>query len=193
MDVFEAIKGRRAVRAFLPDEVSREDLEQILAMARYAPTAGNRQPWQFLVVRDGENKAELKKVVQEYVRVKINGLDASEEEKAEYREGFRRSIDSLFAAPVWVFVFTDASQYPELVVYDGALAVQNMMLVAHALGYGTSFQTTFFPEELVKEHFSVPEHYKFICAVPLGKPAARPEMPEKRELASFIYEERFPD
>jgi nitroreductase len=193
MDIFEAIKGRRSVREFLPDEVSQEDLERILDMARYAPTAGNAQPWKFLLVRDEENKAGLKEVVQGFLRDKIEGMDCTEEEKTERQEGFRQFLEKILMAPASVFVFVDANQYPDLVIYDGALAVQNMMLAAHALGYGTSFQTTIFPEELVRGFFSVPDHFKFICAVPIGRPAARPKMPEKKELASFIWAERCPD
>ncbi len=193
MDVFEAIKGRRSVREFLADEVPWKDLELILDMARYAPSAGNMQPWKFLLVRDEDNKGALKEAVKKFLRQRISRMSVSEEDKIELKEGFHRAVDSIFAAPVLVFVLVDASRWPELAAYDGALAVQNIMLAAHALGYGTSFQTTIFPQELVKDHFSIPDHYRFICAVPIGKPAARPQMPEKKDLASFICEERFRD
>ncbi len=193
MDVFEAIEGHRSVREFLPDEVRRRDLELILDMARYAPNAGNMQPWKFLLVRDEDNKGALKEAVKKFLRQRISRMSVSEEDKIELKEGFHRAVDSIFAAPVLVFVLVDASRWPELAAYDGALAVQNIMLAAHALGYGTSFQTTIFPQELVKDHFSIPDHYKFICAVPIGKPAAHPQTPEKKDLASFICEERFRD
>lgn len=175
MDLFEAIRGRRSVREFLPDKVPEAHLELILDMARYAPTAGNAQPWKFLTVRERASKAALREKIEEHFAGK---------------EQFHRFAERILAAPVLIFVFVDASRYPDLVGYDGAMAVQNMMLAAHALGFGTSFQTTLFPEELVKEHFSVPEHYRFICAVPLGRPAARPKMLKKRELRSFIWKEK---
>jgi len=192
MDLFEAIKGRRSVREFLPDEVPQEDLERILDMARYAPSAGNAQPWRFLLVRDRGNKGGLREAVERSLSKRIGEMGLSQEEEAERREGFRRFVEVIFAAPVLVFVFVDAGQHPDLVAYDGALAVQNMMLAAHALGYGTSFQTTIFPEGVVRDYFSIPDRYRFICAVPLGRPATRPPMPERRELASFIWEERSP-
>jgi nitroreductase len=187
MDLFEALKGRRSVREFLPDEVPEEHLELILDMARYAPTAGNLQPWKFLIVRERTSKKGLREEVKVHLRMKIDKLELPAEEKREQKERAFRFADRILSAPVLIFVFVDASFYPDLVGYDGAMAVQNLMLAAYALGYGTSFQTTLFPEELVKEHFSVPEHYRFICAVPLGKPAAWPEMPKKKELRSFIW------
>ncbi|MFX1539005.1 MAG: nitroreductase family protein [Promethearchaeota archaeon] len=79
--------------------------------------------------------------------------------------------------------------YPDLVMFDGALAAQNIMLAAHALGYGSSFQTSFFPEQVVKEYFTIPEHYKFICALPIGKKIQTPDMPEKKPLETFIWKD----
>ena len=90
-----------------------------------------------------------------------------------------------------ILVFVDNKQYPDLVLYDGALAAQNMMLAAHALGYGSCFMTTFFPEELLRNYFSIPDHYKLICTIPVGKAAKQPEMPQKKDLNSFIMEEQF--
>jgi hypothetical protein len=70
MDVLETIKSRRSVREFLPSEVPWKDLELILDMARYAPNPGNAQPWKFLVVRNAQNKTELKGVVREFLRAR---------------------------------------------------------------------------------------------------------------------------
>ena len=192
-DILEVIKGRRSVREFLSDEVPWGDLERILDMARYAPTAGNVQPWRFLVVRDKDNKARLKAAAKEFLSAKIEGMSLTQEEKTGHLEGFCQSVERIFAAPVFVFIFVDTSRPPDLVVYDGAMAAENLLLAAYALGCGTSFQTTIFPSELVKEHFSVPDHYRFICAVPIGKPAATPETPSKKELASFIWQEQVPE
>ena len=193
MDVLETIKSRRSVREFLPSEVPWKDLELILDMARYAPSAGNAQPWKFLVVGDEENKAKLREAIKEFPGARMDEMTLTEEEKRERREGFNQFVEQIFMAPALIFFLLYARRHPELAAYDGALAVQNMMLAAHALGYGISFQTMIFPKELVKDHLSIPDDYKFMCAVPLGRPATRPEMPQKKELATFIWEERFPD
>ncbi len=192
MDVFQAIKYRRSVREFLPNDVPKADLERILDMARHAPTAGNGQPWKFLPVREMDNKARLRKVVEEYLRREIHKLELSPDEVIEHEQDFIRFVQKIFAAPVIVFVFVDASHHPQLVGYDGAMAVLNMMLAACALGYGTSFQTTIFPDWLVKDFFSVPDDHKFICAVPIGRPAIQPKAPSKKPLSSLIWEEQVP-
>ena len=59
MDVFKAIKGRRSVRAFTDEPVSEEEINQLLDAARWAPSAGNIQPWEFIVVRDAKVKRGL--------------------------------------------------------------------------------------------------------------------------------------
>ena len=174
MEVIKAIKTRRTVREFLPDEIPRKDIQTILDAARFAPTAGNLQPWKFLIIRDKDNMNKLKTVVKQNMILKIKEMEFTEEEKKEHIEGICLALDKLFNAPVWILLFVDMSQYPELVIYDGALAAQNLMLTAHALGYGSSLQTSYFPESLIKDFFTIPDQYKFICAIPLGRPSFQP-------------------
>lgn len=192
MDVFEVIQGRRAIREFLPDPVSEADMERILDAARYAPSAGNGQPWRFLVLREEEKRAALGEVVKERMDERIDRADLPEEKKDEHKAHYRQYIEKILAAPVLIFVFVDKAQHAELVGYDGALAVQNMLLAAYALGYGSGYQTTIFPEDLVREHFSVPDTYGFICAVPIGRAAAQPTMPERKPLKELTWEGRYP-
>ena len=52
MDVYEAIRERRSVRSYKPDPIPEEVLNRLLEAMRLAPSGGNRQPWQFIVVRD---------------------------------------------------------------------------------------------------------------------------------------------
>ena len=59
MDVFEVIEKRRSVRKYKPLSVRNEDLKRILEAARLAPSAGNRQPWRFIVVQTSERKKLL--------------------------------------------------------------------------------------------------------------------------------------
>jgi nicotinate-nucleotide--dimethylbenzimidazole phosphoribosyltransferase len=192
MDVFEAIKGRRSIREYLPAPIPRRDIERILDAARYAPSAGNGQPWRFLILRGEENKAGLREVVNQRMGERIEKADLPEEKKDEHKAQYRQYIEKILAAPVLIFVFVDKSQHPDLVGYDGALAVQNMLLAAYALGYGSGYQTTIFPEDLVREHFGVPDAYQFICAVPIGKAVTQPTSPKRKALEELIWEECYP-
>ena len=56
MDVFEAIKGRRSIRRFKKDPVPDELILKVIDAARWAPSSKNKQPWEFIVIRDEETK-----------------------------------------------------------------------------------------------------------------------------------------
>jgi nitroreductase len=190
MDILQVIKDRRSVRAFRPDPVPDEHLETMLDAARYAPTAGNRQPWCFLVVRERANLERLRPKLEQHMRERI---EATEEEPTAQIERLHAAsvyVEEIFAAPLFIFIFVDTSAYPELVAYDGALAAGNLMLAARALGYATCFQTTFFPEEVVHDHFGVPRRFRFICAVPVGRPVEWPPTPPKKPLTELVRYER---
>ena len=62
LTVWEAIKIRRSIRKFAPDDVPEEMIEQMLEAARLAPSGANYQPWRFLVVRDQELRKELSRI-----------------------------------------------------------------------------------------------------------------------------------
>ncbi len=192
MDVFEAIASRRSVRAFLPDSVPKEIVERILDAARCAPSSGNSQPWRFLVVNDRRSLSQLLERSIEAIERRIDGSDRiANEEKPNVKSDYRSYADHAFGAPVFVFVFVATDRYPEHADSDGALAVGNMLLAAHALGYGACYQTSLFPGNAVRERFGVPEDYRFICAVPIGTPAAAPENPGRRPLDELVWNERF--
>ena len=59
MDFFEVIERRRSIRKFKPNPIPKEDLKKILDAGRLAPSGGNRQPWQFIVVKDLKTKKDL--------------------------------------------------------------------------------------------------------------------------------------
>lgn len=193
MGVVEAIKTRRSVREFLPDPVPAADIDRILDAARYAPSAGNGQPWRFLVVTDREKLGKLYDRAMAAVERRIDrSEELPDEEKPAARAQYRGYAEKVFAAPVFVFVFVETGPHPDLVDYDGALAVQNLLLAAQALGYGTCVQTSLFPEGLVRDHFGVPTVHRFLCAVPIGKAAAFPEDPGRRPLDELVWHQRFP-
>jgi nitroreductase len=183
IDIFLAIKNRRSVRQFKPDPITDEHLELILDAARYAPSGGNNQPWCFLVVRERENLVRLQRKLEVWMRERIRttGLDP-----AIQAESAITCLAGIFTAPLMIYIFVDTSVYPKLVAYDGTLAAGNLMLAARALGYGTCFQTTFFPEEIIYEHFGVPEYLYLICAIPVGLPVEWPPIPLKKPLHELV-------
>ena len=185
-DIFDTIRNRRSVRRFKPDPVSDEHLELILDAARYAPSAGNNQPWSFLILRERSNLGRLYQKVEAWTRERMRAIEPDPMRQADRLDAALTHIESIFAAPVLICLFVDTGDHPEFAFYDGVLAAGHLMLAARSLGYGTSFQTTFFSEEVINEHFAVPAHLRLICTIPLGIPVEWPPMPQKKPLHELV-------
>jgi nitroreductase/ketosteroid isomerase-like protein len=189
----ETIKSRRTVRKFKPTPVPKEHILKILDAARMAPTAGNQQPWKFLVVQNKEKLAELQReALSWYLELYQMKKKPTEEELAKARESVKNVLENVLSAPVYVAVLVDSNaKYPDDILYDGTLAAENLMIAARALGYGTGFFTTFFPEEKMKKFFNIPEPYKLICFTPVGVPEEWPQTPAKKKLEEVVIFEKF--
>ncbi|NOX45258.1 MAG: nitroreductase family protein [Caldiserica bacterium] len=166
--ILEIIKGRRSVRRFKPDPIPDGDLAEILEAATWAPSAGNAQPWRFVVVRDRGLKAELV--------------------AAALGQGF------IAEAPVVVVVCADLERarraYGErgeglYCIQDTAAATQNMLLAAHAKGLGNCWVGAFSEEE-VRAVLSLPDGLRPVAIVPIGRPAQEPRPRPRRPLEEVV-------
>jgi nitroreductase/ketosteroid isomerase-like protein len=191
--LFETIANRRTVRAFKPQPVPREHLLKILDAARLAATAGNQQPWKFLVIQDRHKLDALEEAALSWALEKQEEKrKLSEEERNEIRQKLRATLENVLSAPVYVALLVDSqSAYSDYNVYDGALAMGNLMIAARALGYGTGFFTSFFPEPKMKEFFHIPPRYSLICFTPIGVPQEWPSTPPKKSLDDLVIFETF--
>ncbi|MDH5744788.1 MAG: nitroreductase family protein [Candidatus Aminicenantes bacterium] len=191
--LFDIVKNRRTVCKFIPTPVPREHILKILDAARFAPTAGNQQPWKFLVIQNREKLDKLQNVMIEW------NLDSykkrmipTREELSTAEQNLRKMSNDLLSAPVYVAVLVDSkSRYPDSILYDGTLAAGYLMIAARALGYGTGFYTTFFPQAEMKEFFKIPEQYRLICFTPIGIPYEWPKTPVKKALEDLVVFEKF--
>jgi nitroreductase len=191
--LFNILKTRRTVRKYKPTAVPKEHLLKILDAARMAATAGNQQPWRFLVVQDQEKLARLRaetlagalKAIEEREKTLNQKLDAAKENARKYYEG-------ILSAPVYVAVLVDTkATYPDFILYDGTLAAGNLMLAARALGYGTAFLTSAIPEDKLRAFLRLPDQYKLICFTPIGVPEEWPPTPPKKPLDEVVVFESF--
>ncbi len=126
MEVMEAIKGRRSIRKYKQAAVSDEDLQFILEAARWAPSWANTQCFEFIVVRDFELRKRLAETLPEanparpaFAQVPVVIVACAHKEKAGYFK----------AAPA-----TDKGDW---LMFDTALALQNLTLAAYSRGLGT--------------------------------------------------------
>ncbi len=173
MDVFEAIYGRRSIRAFSKQDVTRMQLREILDAGRQAPSAGNIQPWEIVVVRGSKRKMALA--------------------EAAYRQYF------IAEAPVVIVVCAHAARSARrygnrgsnlYCLQDTAAFVQNILLASHAIGLGSCWVGAF-DEARVAEAIEAPDTIRPVAIVPVGSPAESPSVPSRRSLEEIVHEERF--
>jgi len=173
VDVFEAIRSRRSVRTFTNQPVSDEEVMKLIDAARWAPSAGNIQPWEFTVVRDPEIKRELSAA----------------------------ALDQTFIKEAPVVIVVCANQLRSARGYgsrgvnlyclqDTAAATQNMLLAAYALGLATCWIGAF-QEEEAKKVLKIPNGVRPIAIIPVGHPAEKPEAPDRRPLNEIVHHETF--
>jgi len=159
MNVFEAITSRRSVRRFLKKDVDDNMIGLMLYMATQAPSAGNCQEWEFVVVRDEEIKKKLAIAAlhQAFVKeVPVVVVVCANLGRIGMKYGKRG--ETLYAAQ------------------DIANATTNFMLSATALGLGTCWIGAF-DEDGVKKVLELPENLRPMVIIPVGYPDEKPEPP----------------
>lgn len=157
------------MRAFTREDVSEEEVERLIDAARWAPSAGNIQPWEFVIVTRAETKR----------RLSVAALDQTFIEEA----------------PVVIVVCADearsASRYGGrganlYCLQDTAAATQNILLAAHALGLGACWIGAF-REDAVKAVLEPPRNLRPVAIIPVGHPAEKPSAPPKRSISDFVH------
>jgi nitroreductase/ketosteroid isomerase-like protein len=191
--LFGIIQKRRTVRAFKSEPVPEEHILKILDAARMAPTAGNQQPWKFLVIRDREKLDKLQvEALGWYLKVYKEKMNPSEADVKATQDALKGILENVLSAPVYVAVLADSeAKHAKYIDHDGPLAAGYLMIAARALGYGSGYFTTFFPEDQMRTFFRIPEKYKLVCFTPIGIPADWPEAPEKKPLDEMVIFEDF--
>ena len=173
MDLFEAIKSRRSIRKYTEEDVSKEDLEKILEAAICAPSAGNRQAWDFVVVRDDSVKKAL--------------------------VGAALGQKFIAEAPVVIVVCANmersAARYRArgsglYCIQDTAAAIQNMLLAITALGLGACWIGAFH-EEGVTKILELPASVRPVAILPIGRPAGLPQPTPRFRLSEVLHYEKW--
>jgi nitroreductase len=157
MQTWDAIRARRNVRQYTGQPISRENLERILEAGRRAPSAGNGQPWNFVVVTGREQLIELAKVWDRGGR-HIAGSAATIALVAKEPEGERQR---------------------DLLMYDFGQATAIMMLAAADLGIGSGHSAVA-DQEQAQRVLGFPDGYLALYLIGLGYPADRPLQPLTR-------------
>jgi nitroreductase len=179
VDLMDAIKGRRSIRAYKSDTVPEEKLQAVIEAFRWAPSWANTQCWEVIVVRDPKLKSELAGTLP-------RGNPA---------------IASLTDAPVLIVVcaLRGVSGYyrgevttdkGDWFMFDAGVATQNLCLAAHGLGLGTVV-VGMFNHQKAAEILGVPKKVEVVAMTPLGVPARAGGTTKRKEVSEFVFDDGY--
>jgi nitroreductase len=171
VETWDAVRARRNVRAFTEAPIAAEDLERVLEAGRRAPSASNRQPWDFVVVGGRDALIELSQVWR----------------GAGHIAGSAATI--VIVAPV-----TDDDHLAALIEYDVGQATMQMAIVAADLGIGSG-HASIGDQEMLRGLLGLPEDRRGTYMLALGYPADRPlrpiQRPARRPFEEVVHRERW--
>ena len=191
----KSLRSRRSIRRYRPEPVPRPLLEEVLTAAIWAPSAHNRQPWRFAVIREAVDKERLATSMGDRLRA---DLEADGVPDAVIEKDAGRSYQRITGAPALILVcltMADMDSYPDekrqqnewiMAAQSTAMAGQNLLLAAHALGLAACWMCApLFCPETVKGTLGLPEAWQPQGLITLGYPAEQREK-ERRPLAESV-------
>jgi len=192
-DLFAVVTRQRACRAFSDEPVDDDTIARLLTAATFAPSAENRQPWEFVVVRDATTRAALGDLTRRAWESYGRGFSEGRLTPEMLAEVDRGATGGVAGAPVNVVVCADLQRGLEATVASSIFpAVQNLLLAAGALGLGSALTTiaTGYRAEL-QSLLDLPEHVHPVAVVPLGYPARPLGVPRREPFASHTHRDRY--
>jgi nitroreductase len=179
--MIEAIKNRRSIRKYKDQPVDDETILNIIDCGRLAPSDSNTQPWNFIVVKSEEMRTKVAHVSHEQ--------------------------DWMLGAPVFIVCVADIRVAttetgpldineetpgigPKQIILDTAIAGQNIVLAAEALGLGTCWVSWYLQDE-IRPVLGIPSDKYVVAVITLGYPDQTPKQRPRRSLEEVIRYERW--
>lgn len=164
-EYLEFLRSRRSIRRFKPDKPPLDLVLKVLDTARYAPSAKNSQPWEFIVVDDPEVKDRLSVL-----------------------HGGAKPLKN---APMAIVVVSDRSVSPTSYLVDGANATMYILLGLHAVGLGGVWIQTLRDVQRIQEILGLPENKIPVSIIALGYPDEKPEPKPRKLLEELVHYNRY--
>lgn len=166
--MLDIIKGRRSIRNFTRQKLDEQQINLLLEAARWAPSAGNVQPWHFYVVQDDSLKSALSEAAlfQEFIAQAPVVIVVAANLK-ESRASYGGRGEQLYC------------------IQDTAAAIQNILLMAHSLGLGSCWVGAF-NESAVAKTLKLDSHLRPVAIIPLGYPAEHPVPPVRKPISRVV-------
>jgi nitroreductase len=196
-DIWEVMGTCRAIRHLKPDAIPDDVLDKVLWAATRAPSPGNSQGWDFVVVDDARAKAVIAEAIGATMLPSISKMQPRDRTERLMFDGAAAIIESLAQAPAVIFVtgpviypagrpdesFTWSALYP---------AAQNILLAARALGLGTVFTTLHrAADAVIRDTLGIPDHIRIAATIPIGYPDANFGPVVRRPVADFVHRNRW--
>ncbi len=171
MDFLQLAKKRSSVRMYSDKKIAEADLQYILEAGRMAPSASNRQPWKFVVIREKEN---LEKVYELYHRAWFRSAPLVMLILADHSAAWKRAEDNKDHA-----------------VIDASIAIDHITLAAAEKGIGSCWICNFYVEKTVR-FFGLPDYLEPVAFLSLGYPADATDMQRdkvRKDLSEIVFYE----
>jgi nitroreductase len=190
--LLEGLATTRAIRRYTDDPVTDADLSAMLWHAGRAPSGSNRQPFRFLVLRDGERATRAKALLGEAFRAGWAAKrDADGYRPSRFADSMQRYVDRFEQVPVVVLVCLERYRAPS--PYEGASvypACQNLLLAARALGYGGALTMWHLGVEAeLRGLLEVPDEAALSACITLGVPEGRHGPVRRRALEEVVFDD----
>jgi len=191
------LRTRRSVREFADTPVARELVEQLIDAAAWAPSAGNRQDWYFSIVGSPDVKAAMASAVRrKWQQITAENQDLGfAQELADYAVTFA-DFDRVPVVIVVSAAKPNSAQRRLLGDYAGptagsfasaAMAAENLMVAAHALGLGTCCMTgALAASEELCQILGLSGRREVVCLVALGYPRCHPSAPARKPRSEIV-------
>lgn len=188
--------GRRTIRRYRPDPIPQHLIDKLLRIAVCAPSAHNRQPWRFVVLNEAAERERIAQAMGGRLREdRLRDGDAVDVVQGD----FERSVSRIVGAPLAILVCAtvdDMDTYPDerraaaerqMAVQSTAMAMQNLLLSAHAEGLGTSIMCApLFCPEIVRSCLDLQPTWEPQALITLGFPASEPKPFKRRPMEDVV-------
>jgi nitroreductase len=173
MELREAIKERRSIRSFKAGKIAEKELLELLELATLAPSAGNLQSWEFVLVKSKEQKEKLSSAaLGQYFIAEAPYVIVVCANQARSSSCYGRRGYELYS------------------IQDTAACIQNILLLVADKGFGACWIGAF-DEGKVRTVINCTKDVKPVAIIPIGLPAEKPIAPERIALKEVLHYERF--
>ncbi len=179
MNLMEIIRERRSVRQFKGDPIPDGVIEELMEAVRWAPSWANTQCWEVIAVKGKEQREGL----AETLSPRNPGRPAVLEAPLVLVFLGRKEVSGFYKGKA-------VTEKGDWLMFDVALAIQNLCLYAHSRGLGTVI-IGYFDAGKAASLLGVPPDREVVAILPIGYPASIPKAPPRKEVKDFLYWEEF--